>query len=354
MGLWQFMRSTGEVYGLEVNRFHDLRKNPIAATKAATHHLRDLHQRFGAWDLAFAAYNMGYEQLLDRIDRYGTTDFAELVRQRGLPSETAAYVPKIVAAALVANNLERYGFDDVKIYKPVHVSELTVPGGTSVRTIAKAAGISSGKFRKLNPHLRTKFVPPGADYTVYVPPTSLSRARAALPAMMDRRVASSDADILAPDDLFGLSANDRQSTYQRWNEDENLLSMLPKPKRPSARRVLRGRQRAAEPEVDDAMGAVAEEFAPRRAGRETVMYRVGAGDTLIGIARQFAVDIDDLARDNDLEPEDKLREGALLKLLVKKGVLNRWKNSADVQRRTKKKSAEKRSKGKSSKRVEKG
>ncbi|MEQ9321862.1 MAG: transglycosylase SLT domain-containing protein [Polyangiaceae bacterium] len=337
MGLWQFMRSTGQVYGLEVNRFHDLRKNPIVATQAATHHLRDLYQRFGSWDLAFAAYNMGYEQLLDRIDRYGTTDFAELARQRALPSETAAYVPKIVAAALVANNLDRYGFSDIKIYKPVHVSELTVPGGTSIGTIAKAAGISTGKFRSLNPHLRTKFVPPGADYTVYVPPTALSRARAALPAMMDHRVASNDAAILAPDDLFGLSANDRQATYQSWNEDENLLSLLPKPKRRSMRSVL-GKEPKPKP-ADDQLGAVAEEFAPRREGRETVMYRVGSGDTLIGIAKQFAVDIDDLAQDNALDPDDKLREGALLKLLVKRNVLRRWKKKADEQHRPTKKRA---------------
>lgn len=341
MGLWQFMRSTGEVYGLEVNRFHDLRKNPIVATRAATHHLRDLYQRFGSWDLAFAAYNMGYEQLLDRIDRYGTTDFAELARQRALPSETAAYVPKIVAAALVANNLDRYGFSDVKIYKPVHVSELTVPGGTSIGTIAKAAGISSGKFRSLNPHLRTNFVPPGGDYVVYVPPTALSRARAALPVMMDRGLASNDAEILAPDDLFGLSANDRAATYHSWNEDENLLSLLPKPKRRSMRSVL-GREPEPAP-AEDQLGAVAEEFAPRRAGRETVMYRVGAGDTLIGIAKQFAVDIDDLAQDNDLDPEDKLREGALLKLLVKQDVLRRWKKKADESSQPTKKRARGRS-----------
>ena len=87
-GMWQFMRSTGEVYGLSVTSFVDERKNPVQATRAAAHHLRDLYQRFGSWDLAFAAYNMGYEQLLDRIDRYGTTDFAELSRQRALPKET--------------------------------------------------------------------------------------------------------------------------------------------------------------------------------------------------------------------------------------------------------------------------
>ncbi len=329
VGLWQFMRSTGEVYGLEVNRFHDLRKNPQVATRAALHHLRDLHQRFGSWDLAFAAYNMGYEQLLDRIDRYGTTDFNELARQRALPSETTAYVPKIVAAALVANNLERYGFSDVKVYQPVHVSELSVPGGTPIDTIAKASGISGAKLRTLNPHLLTKFVPPGQDYVVYVPPESLSRARAALPAMLgDKRLASDDSDVLLPDDLFGLSAEDaKASRHRTWDEDENLLSLLPKPKRRSLRNMLQGREAPAE----EPMGAVAEEFAPKRSDREVVMYRVGPGDTLIGVARQFAIDIDDLARDNNLDPEDQLREGALLKLMVKNQVLDRWKQKAGAQ-----------------------
>jgi membrane-bound lytic murein transglycosylase D len=328
MGMWQFMQSTGEVYGLNVTPYVDERKNPVQATRAAAHHLRDLFQRFGSWDLAFAAYNMGYEQLLDRIDRYGTTDFAELARQRALPKETSAYVPKIIAAALVANNLERYGFEDVKVYKPMHIAELSVPGGTRLSTIAKAAGISSRELRKYNPHFRKKHVPPGSEYVVLIPPTRLSRARAALPAMMDSKLALNDADILAPTDLFGLSGNaETQARHQAWSEDENLLQFLPKPRRRSMRSMLRNNSvRIEGPRKPSShLEAMAEEFTHKRTDRETVMYRVGSGDTLIGLAKQFAVDIDDLARDNGLDPEDKLREGALLKILVKRRVLDRWK-----------------------------
>jgi membrane-bound lytic murein transglycosylase D len=81
---------------------------------------------------------------------------------------------------------------------------------------------------------------------------------------------------------------------------------------------------------DTTVGAVAEEFAPRRSDRETLMYRVSSGDTLIGIAKQFVVDVDDLARDNGLDSEDKLREGALLRLMVKRKVLDRWKKKTDA------------------------
>jgi membrane-bound lytic murein transglycosylase D len=325
VGLWQFMRSTGRVYGLEQTTYEDDRKNPVKATRAAAHHLRDLFQRFGAWDLALAAYNMGYEQLLNRIDRYGTTDFNELARQRALPSETAAYVPKIIAAALVANNLERYGFEDIKAYKPLHHAELMVPGGTRLKTLARAAGVSSATLRTFNPHLTRDYVPPSGDHIVYIPAGTLSRARAALPAMLqDDRHVVSDVDVLAPDDLVGLSKN----RERQWSKDENLLRLLPKPQRRSMRSMLRDKRSAA----DDPIAGMAEEFAPKRADRETVMYRVGTGDTLIGIAKQFAIDVDDLARDNNLEADERLREGALLKLSVKRRVLDKWKRSVGRER----------------------
>jgi molybdopterin biosynthesis enzyme len=98
---------------------------------------------------------MGYEQLLSAIDRYGTTDFNELARQEAIPSETAAYVPKIAAAAIVANNLERFGFDKVEIARPVdgggdrrapgHAAQDDLQGGRRGhrRSCARSTRISS-------------------------------------------------------------------------------------------------------------------------------------------------------------------------------------------------------------------
>jgi len=323
VGLWQFMKSTGSVYGLEVDKYQDQRRDPVRASRAAAHHLRDLHQRFGSWDLALAAYNMGYEQLLDAIDRTGTTDFNELSRQHAIPAETANYVPKIVAAALVADNLELYGFGDVDAYKPLHSAELSVPGGVGVDVIARAAGIGVTALRNFNPHLVGKFVPPGTEQTVYIPADTLSRARAALPAMLDQADRVTDADVLAPDDLIGLGGSEhkKRDRFDNWSEEESRLTFLPKPRRRSLRTLLRGREDAPRAEVS--FDGVAEEFAPRRSDRETVMYRVGQGDSLIAIAKQFAIDIDDLARDNGIDAEDTLREGTLLRLQVKRSILER-------------------------------
>lgn len=315
VGLWQFMPATGGVYGLKQTPQMDLRKNPRLATQAAAHHLRDLYVRFGDWNLALAAYNMGYEQLLDRIDRYGTADFNELVRQSALPEETSKYVPKIAAAALVANNLEKFGFDHVELGKPWDGAEVPVPPSTKLSTLAKAAGVPTATIRKLNPDILGDSVPRGkGDFLVLVPPESVSRAMAALPAMMKLEGAVGE-DLSDPFALVGGRDPSATTVNQRAvDDDASLLALLPKPKK--KRRSLR------DPllEADDAM-AEDEGRPTSRTARQALMYRVGPGDTLAGVARQFALDVEDVARSNGLDPDGKLREGALLKLSVRKQLL---------------------------------
>jgi len=330
VGLWQFMPATGDVYGLQQNRFVDQRKNPRLATQAAAHHLRDLFQRFGDWNLALAAYNMGYEQVLDAIDRYGTSDFNELARQGALPKETAAYVPKIAAAALVANNLERFGFEAVKLALPIDAAEIAVPPGTPLKTLAKAAGASTATLRSLNPDLLQERVPSGrGDYLVMVPAESLARAQAALPALLDSEPLVNDAAVLDPGDLLGGRELVRRPREPR--EEDSLLSLLPKPRRRAMRDPLEslaqdavGGEPAPADDDEDARPA------PRRGrgGRALLMYRVGPGDTLLGVARQFAVDVEDLARDNGMDADARLREGALLRLRVRRDMVDRAGASA--------------------------
>lgn len=306
MGLWQFMPATGSVYGLKRSENMDQRRNPRLATQAAAHHLRDLYMRFGAWDLALAAYNMGYEQLLNAIDRCGTTDFNELARQEAIPSETAAYVPKIAAAAIIANNLEHFGFGDVELAKPVDGAEIAVPAGTALSTVAKAAGISTAKLRSLNPDMLGERVPTGlGDYLLVVPADTLARAQAALPTMVNH--AEDDDDVLAavnPVDLLG----GRDFGARRKSGDESLLALLPKPKKRQLRDVM---------DDDDGEEIAEASSSRRRKGRETMLYRVGPGDTLLGVARQFAVDVEDVAAANGLSATDELRAGSLLRLEVR-------------------------------------
>ena len=107
------MPEGARIYGLTVDRWIDERLDPERSTLAAARYLADLHTRFGSWELAFAAYNMGYGGLLSSIRKYNTNDFWELSRlESGMPLETALYVPKIVAMAIVARNRAVFGLDE--------------------------------------------------------------------------------------------------------------------------------------------------------------------------------------------------------------------------------------------------
>lgn len=196
-GLWQFMPRTGEAYGLHRSEWVDERMSLARATNAAAAHLRDLYERFGRWDLALAAYNLGHEGVLRALakvaaerdpDERGPLGHAELAQARAVPEETADYVPKIVAFALVAANRTRFGLDlpDVAPLAPLELGEVAVPAGTRLRTLARAAGVSTALLREHNPELLRDRIPPtGGDYLVALPADRVSRAMALLPAYLD-------------------------------------------------------------------------------------------------------------------------------------------------------------------------
>ncbi|MDX1410928.1 MAG: LysM peptidoglycan-binding domain-containing protein [Nitrospirales bacterium] len=158
-GPWQFMKATGRRYGLKVNWHVDERRDPVKSTVAAAHHLRDLYDQFGSWPLALAAYNAGAGKVSRAIRKSGTQDYWKIRQSwRYLRRETRDYVPRFIAATMIAMNPTDYGFlntptdfylyDEVLIKKRVHL-----------QTISKATGISYQDLRKLNPELRRNIVP---------------------------------------------------------------------------------------------------------------------------------------------------------------------------------------------------
>ncbi len=113
VGLWQFTRSTGEVYGLEAGFLGDDRKDPILSTIAAARHLRDLYLAYRDWNLVLAAYNAGSGAVDRARSRAGSDDFWVIARKKKLPLQTRRYVPKFIAAALIVGNPGHYGISGI-------------------------------------------------------------------------------------------------------------------------------------------------------------------------------------------------------------------------------------------------
>ena len=173
VGLWQFIASTGRLYGLRIDTYVDERRDPERSTDAALHYLSDLHRQLGSWSLAAAAYNSGGNRVA-RIMREVTgaekgqeSDFWRI--RSKLPSETREYVPLIYAAAIIGKEPQRYGLEDVERLMPHRVEKVEVPANTSLATVAQVVGVEAAEIEELNPQLIQGRTPPGKSYPVRVP-----------------------------------------------------------------------------------------------------------------------------------------------------------------------------------------
>jgi len=169
-GPWQFVVGTSKRYGLLTDFWVDERRDPAKSTGAAAKYLKELSARFhGNWYLAWAGYNAGEGKISRAIRNEKTTDFWRMMgKGRTLRAETKHYVPKLIAAALIAKHPERFGFH-VDYEEPREFEEVRVPDSTDLHVLAKAADISFEEFRDLNPELRRFCTPPGG-WTIKLPP----------------------------------------------------------------------------------------------------------------------------------------------------------------------------------------
>lgn len=173
VGPWQFMEATGKRYGLSVDYWLDERRDIVKSTHAAAQYLKELHTIFGSWYLAAAGYNAGEGRVLSAIRREKSRNFWELAHgKENFRAETKNYVPKIIAAAILAKNPEKYGFTNVAYEKPLAWDSVKVPGGVDLRAVEQVTGADLETLQILNAELRTGITPPDLKegYEVRVPP----------------------------------------------------------------------------------------------------------------------------------------------------------------------------------------
>ena len=165
-GLWQFISSTGRYYGLRSDWWFDERRDPTLATHAAAKHLRDLNERFEDWYLAMAGYNCNPRRIENRVRVQNTKDFWELTR---IPRQTKNYIPTFIAANLIAENPEKYGFY-VDRAEPVVFDTVMVSECVDLEVVAQCVDTSFQVIKELNPAAKRWCTPPGVkDFVLNLP-----------------------------------------------------------------------------------------------------------------------------------------------------------------------------------------
>jgi membrane-bound lytic murein transglycosylase D len=329
LGMWQFMPETGKIYGLVQDRWADQRMSVTIATEAAADHLGDLNRRFGSWELAMAAYNMGYGGVLQAVRRYNTNDYWALSKLEGsLPWETTLYVPKILAAAVVAKNLNAFGFQDLVIEPALEGEEVLVGSGTALATVAQACGATTKELEMLNPELRASRTPPskegaGADWPVKVPAGKASGCSEKL-----ARAHKNDAAVERYVVRFG------ESLEQIAQARKVPIAKIVELNGIAQGEVLRGGTVLIVPKVDAT--ATATPTDPKKTAsipvvivpqdvfvypdRKRVFYRVQVADTIKDVCGAFKISPDELRRWNDIDPTARLVENMTLQLFVPSSV----------------------------------
>ena len=168
-GIWQFIPSTGEKYGMRKNRSIDERFDFFKATEGALSYLRNLYEEFRSWTLSMAAYNAGENRVRKEIDLQKTRNYFYL----DLPLETERYVYKIAVAKIILSDPGRYGYflDEKEVYDPLQVErvqiELVKP--LPIMEVAKAIGFFYKDIKEMNPQLFEEAIPPGT-HSLNLPP----------------------------------------------------------------------------------------------------------------------------------------------------------------------------------------
>jgi membrane-bound lytic murein transglycosylase D len=157
-GLWQFIYSTGRLYGLTINSVVDERRDPVKSTHAAARYIKDLYNIYNDWILVIAAYNCGPGNVNKAIKRSGDKkDYWDIYYR--LPMETRGYIPQYVAAVYACNYYQEHNIVPLPLNIPVATDTIVVNKDIHLSQISEVMGLPLDELRALNPQYRTGLVP---------------------------------------------------------------------------------------------------------------------------------------------------------------------------------------------------
>ncbi|GHV13993.1 hypothetical protein AGMMS49938_09380 [Fibrobacterales bacterium] len=320
-GVWQFIPATGKRYGLPVDFWVDMRRNPELATDAALDYLSALYKEFGDWHLAMAAYNCG-EGRIRRLLREAKADSSRTDSANSavsywdlkLPRETMHYVPRILAATIIGHFPQHYNFTPEK-QRLIPSDTVSVQDCIPLDKVGSAIGVSANTMRELNPELTRWCTPPNLkNYTMRVPQGSRDKFLTAY-AKMDKTqlIRWQQYKVQRGDNLgyisrqFGIKVADIQSANNMKNSKLSIgqVLIIPMPSGAykanatpvaSKNAVSSGNKASAVP-LKNAVPLKTEKIS---AVENTRSYTVRKGDNLAAISRRFGVSQSSLKSWNNL------------------------------------------------------
>lgn len=312
VGLWQFIRSTGKMYGLNAEESYwiDERRDPEKATRAAFRHMKDLYNEFGDWYLVLSAYNCGpgCVQRAIRRSRKQNPSYWEL--RRYLPRETKHYVPLYIATAMVAKDPEKYNFDlDTIDYQEEYNYEVfRVDSAVKISALAECAGISVEEFKDLNPELIRSATPPDVrPYYVKIPYGSYDT--------FAENFKNVEYEEIHPFITHRISRGETLSKIAN-KYGVSMQSIVQLNGMKSSRSILRVGQELEIPADPNKFYTSNKKV--KINPNEDITHRVRRGESLYSIARRYGVNISDLRNYNNISyNDDKLNIGQVL-IIAKK------------------------------------
>ncbi|MFC1508952.1 LysM peptidoglycan-binding domain-containing protein [Candidatus Omnitrophota bacterium] len=298
VGLWQFIYSTGKLYGLKRDTWVDERRDPVKSTRAAAQHLRDLYNLYNDWNMAMAAYNCGPSRVTRQFNSTPDIDFWEMK----LPRETRSYVPFFMAALVIAKEPALFGFENIVYEEPFEYDTYEVHPYTSLAKAAKCAGIDLKDMRALNAELRKNHTPVGKNkYALKLPKGTQSKfaqeyvklevEKYSPPRVSTYYVKRGDtlSDISRK---FGVSVQNLMRANNLRNR--NKLSINQRLNIPGTGRVA-----AASPVATPILVSK----------KDAIIYKVRKNDTLGIIAERYKTSVSTLQKLNDMGRRTRINVG---------------------------------------------
>jgi membrane-bound lytic murein transglycosylase D len=322
VGYWQFIRSTGKHFGLAVDTFIDERRDPVLSTRAAAEYFKALYRLLGNWHLAMAAYNVGESRVKRTVARYYTKDFWELIKKRrSLPAETKNYVPKFIAAAMIAKDPAKYGFTELDFQDPLSYDTVALQSAISISKLASNLNVEAEELRLLNPKFRTDFVPlsRGGETVVRIP---VGRATDAV-AALSMSVTSQPKILQAEHHFYRIRRGDNLSTIAKRHR--TTVSQLRRLNGLSNRTLLRPGVRLKVPdnggdgiqyvtEEDSRQPSTASGLVPAVETRDVEFHVVRSGDNVSVIAKRYGVSVSEILKLNTLGGRSVLHKGQKIRV----------------------------------------